>query len=299
MMKIAILDSQKAYLPEIDAYIEYLNKKGIETDRITNQDLDNLNQFDVLWRFSGIDLSRNKELCVVHEYNSLSIGSLRFVKDTLKKHLNTRPSGRVFLNSEVRKSFNFKDGVPSINRDMGISKNFFIHNDEKEYDFVYVGTMDQSRQLENILQAFRSNIIDKKILMVGRPNDELYKTFKNNENIIFTGSVAYEEVPKLASKAVYGVNYIPDIYPYNEQTSTKLLEYCALGLKVITTNYKWVNQFEQNTNSNFFKLNKDLSNFTNENLDCFNFNIPNVEQYEWENLLDEIQLLQFIESLKK
>jgi len=46
-------------------------------------------------------------------------------------------------------------------------------------------------------------------------------------------------------RARYGLNLVPDRLPYSEQTSTKLLEYCAVGLPVVSTDYRWVRGFAQ------------------------------------------------------
>jgi glycosyltransferase involved in cell wall biosynthesis len=81
------------------------------------------------------------------------------------------------------------------------------------------------------------------LLLIGEVSDEIYENYRYCENITFTGRVLYEDVPKYASQAVYGINYMPDKYPYNLQTSTKLLEYLSMGLKVITTDYSWVRNF--------------------------------------------------------
>ena len=79
--------------------------------------------------------------------------------------------------------------------------------------------------------------------------------------MIFTGRIKQEEIPQLATKCVYAINYIPNIYPFNIQTSTKLLEYAAMDLKIITTDYWWVRNFELENNMKFYKIDEDFSNF--------------------------------------
>lgn len=296
-MKIAILDTRKAYLPEISAYISYLEKNGITAVRIYKDILDNINKYDIIWKFTGVDFIGNNNGSVVHEYNSLTVGKLKWIKDTIKKQTNIKPEGRVFLNNEVKAAMNFKDNVPSIIRDMGIAKEFFVQNPNKEYDFVYIGAMEKSRQLDQILHSFKQKDIQKNILMIGRPNDELYAQFKDNKNIIFTGIVNYKEVPKLASKGIYGLNYVPDVYPFNKQTSTKLLEYCALGLNIVTTDYYWVRNFEEKENSSFYKItNKTHLDF--ESIDKFNYRTADVMKYEWNTVLNQSRLIEFINQIR-
>jgi hypothetical protein len=53
------------------------------------------------------------------------------------------------------------------------------------------------------------------------------------------GPVSRDQLPEIYKNARFGLNYTPDIYPYNVQTSTKTLEYLASGLGVISNKYKW------------------------------------------------------------
>ncbi|MER2108129.1 MAG: hypothetical protein ABS949_14430 [Solibacillus sp.] len=296
-IKVGIVGSEKAYLPEINAYIDYLQKNDIDAQRVHAQDFDQFHQFDVIWRFPGLDYKKTtKDVAVVHEYNSRSIGKFGRLKDCMKKYINIQPQGRVFLNEQVRQQFNFNDQVPSITRDMGIDASFFKVECAKEYDFVYIGDMTEHRQLDNLLASFRNSPYT--ILMIGTPNDQLFHDFKHEKNIIFTGSVPYKEVPLLAAKAVYGINYIPNRHPYNEQTSTKLLEYCALNLKIVTTDYSWARQFEQQERAAFYKIDT-LQKIDFDALVKYEYNTPNVERYEWSKVLDSAGLLSFLAEITK
>lgn len=296
-IKVGIVGSEKAYLPEINAYIDYLQKNNIDAQRIHAQDVDQFHQFDVIWRFPGLDYKKiKKEIAIVHEYNSSSIGKLGRVKDVIKKFVNIQPHGRVFLNDQIRQQFNFNDQVPSITRDMGIDASFLNTDCVKEYDFVYIGDMTEHRQLQHLLANFRNSPYT--ILMIGTPNDQLFNDFKYEKSIIFAGSVSYKEVPLLASKAIYGVNYIPNRHPYNEQTSTKLLEYCALNLKIVTTDYSWVTQFEQQEKAAFYKIDAHKK-IDFDTLVKYEYNTPNVEKYEWSKVLERAGLLDFLAEITK
>lgn len=300
-LKISFVHSEKSYLPEINAYEAYFNEQeGIEAQIITNNELKEMksNDFDVLWKFPGMDMRRNfKDVKVIHEYNSLSTGYFPSFKNYLKKHYNIIPDGKVFLNEKVESDLKTKDKMPAIIRDMGIAKQFFLQNTKKEFDFVYVGAMGKGRELEFALQPFTTTLKHKSMLLIGQPNDDLYAQYKNHSNIIFTGVMPYTEIPSIASKAIYGFNYMPDIYPFNVQASTKLLEYCALGLKVVTSDYHWLREFEKHREGRFFKLNADLANFTQNELDNFSFMTPNLQDLEWHQLLDNINLLGFLNQV--
>jgi len=245
MKTIAFGRRAKTYLPEITAYIDYINNNvegwsGYDSQEIEGYDpLD----FDVVWRFMGFDVAGKGNL-VVHEYNSLSTGLLASPKNHVKKILNVKPAARVFLNRVVRSQFSFGDGIPYAM-------------------FVYAGSLkDRGAIIPKALEHFKTNCPNASLLVVGKVPDYINQHFGGAENITFTGRVSYSDVPALAKKARFGLNLMPDIYPFNSQTATKVLEYCALGLPVVSSDYKWVRRFEAKRLGRFFFLNKDFSNLT-------------------------------------
>ncbi|WP_066157504.1 glycosyltransferase [Halalkalibacter krulwichiae] len=279
MIKILFIRSNKAFLPEVEAYIHYFNKtegfKAYDSSKFEGEYM--LEDFDVVWEFKGLGgLKIKEDQILIHEYASLSTGSFPKFKNLMKTTINPKPNLRIFLNENVRLGFGFKDSIEYCYRDMGIDENFLkLRSSKKDYDFVYVGSISREREVEKLLENFSKNKIGK-ICMVGNVDNEIFNKYKNNGNIIFTGKVPYSEVPKIASKAVYGINFMPDKYPFKLQTSTKLLEYLALDLKVITTNYSWVRQFERSHNCSFYKM----------NMNEFNININELEKYEFKNNLN-------------
>lgn len=300
-MKIAIIDSDKAYLPEISAYLEFFNCNGVEIERISMKQshLVQMKEYDFIWIFPGRDTFKGTSALKIHEYNSLSVGKYSTLKNIVKKWMNPKPTLRIFLNEDIRDEFNFKDNVPSLIRDMGISENFFNLEDcTKEYDFVYMGTMGKARELDKILNSFTLENKKYTLLMIGEPDSELYEKYKIYDNIYFIGSIPYEDVPKFAQKAKYGLNHIPDITPYNVQTSTKLLEYCALGLKIVTTDYQWVNEFEFKHQAKFYKYDFSNGQINFSDIEKYEFKTPNVNEYRWKNVLQKSGILDFLHELK-
>lgn len=297
MIKIAILHEGKAYMPEIGAYASYLNESGEFLVDVVEDAAQITEEYDIVWKVMGLDRKRNNKQALIHEYNTITVGKNAKIKDFLKKLLNTKPDGRIFQNKKVHQVFNFKDNQPFIYRDMGINKQYFLQNDvEKEYDFVYIGTMDPSRELNKMLEMFKKNS-DLSIILIGTPDPNLEKDYGELPNVHFIGRVPYEELPLMAAKARYGMNYIPDVFPFNKQTSTKLLEYCALNLKVVTTSYEWVNEFEKENNASFYKLNGDLSNLNRDVLEKFDFVTPDLSHFEWHTLFDKAELIPFIKAV--
>ncbi|MGI6747103.1 MAG: glycosyltransferase [Anaerovoracaceae bacterium] len=289
-MKILFIRSNKAFLPEISAYINYFNKtkefQAYDTSELSEGY--DIRDFDIIWEFKGIGGCNAKDKIMVHEYASLSTGNFPKAKNILKKYINLRPNLRLFLNNYVRKGYNFQDGVDFCYRDMGISEIFFGQMDDaKEYEFVYIGSVSKSREIDKLLKAFTKKE-NRKICLIGNVEDDIYKQYKKNKNITFTGKIPYSEVPSIASKGIYGINYIPNRYPYYLQTSTKLLEYLALGLKVITTDYQWVNEFEKKNQCSFYKLDYNNISLDFNSIEKFNYKSQiQTEDYLWDNVINK------------
>jgi len=259
MIKILFLRNLKALYPEIDAYINYFNNKdkfsAFDSLKL-GEDYD-LKEFDVIWEIKGIGGVKLQNKVLVHDYASLSLPPFPKIKNKLKGIINPTPSLRVFLNETVKSGFNFINETPYCFRDMGIDEKFInIAKQDKEYEFVYVGAISKKRKIDKFLRNYESSKFGK-IILIGPVDDEIYNSFKNNKDITFTGRVDYKEVPSIASKGMYGLNLIPNSYPYNLQTSTKILEYLALGLKIITTDYSWVRGFEEKHDCSFYKVDYD------------------------------------------
>lgn len=299
-MKILFVRTGKAFLPEIDAYVKYFNKlEGFEA--YDSQLLDenySIDDFDVIWEFKGFGGVRDVNKVIVHDYASLSTGSFPKVKNNLKKWLNPKPNLRVFLNQAVRQGFNFNDDIEFCYRDMGIDERFLsVKSEEKEYDFVYVGSICKGRGMDRFLAEFTRKP-QGKLCLIGNVEDDIYNEYKHNKDLVFTGSVPYGEVPIIASKAVYGINYIPDKYPFNIQTSTKLLEYLALGLKVITTDYQWVRDFEKRHGCSFYKLNLKQDGFNRDYIKSYDYKSNfAVENHLWDAVLENSGLKEQIRDI--
>ncbi|MDF2557768.1 MAG: hypothetical protein K0R71_1596 [Bacillales bacterium] len=290
MKKILLIRDERSFLPEISAYLNYFNNSD-EFRAYDSRDLHgsyDINDFDVLWEFKGFGGIKTTEKCLVHEYVGLSSTTFPHLKDTIKRILNPKPNLRIFLNETVRDGMNFKDGIDYSLRDMGIDPQFIEqYNAKKEYDFVYVGKVGKYRGMDHFLKHFTINPTGK-LLLIGNVEDDIYRQFKNCEDIIFAGRIPYSEVPELASKAEYGLNYMPDEYPFNIQTSTKLLEYLALGLKVITTDYPWVRDFEKKHQCNFYKIDYKNPALDLEKMRNHHFHSAfKPEDYMWDQIMEK------------
>lgn len=286
------------YLPEIAAYLSYLEAHYPHVRAYDSQNLGSAapDKFDVVWRFMGTDVKGEGDF-IVHEYNSLSAGFAPKLKNTIKKMVNRKPNRRVFLSQKVCDDFGFKDEVPFGLRDMGVADAFFDRSPEPpQYDFVYAGSVDRGAEVINVLQYFASAGHDMTVLIVGSVSSNIRQRFAPYSNIVFAGRVPYEGVPQYMAQGKMGLNLLPDRYPFNIQTATKVLEYCALGLPIVSMRYPWIEQFMEERGGKAFYLEPDYSNLTLQNVKDFNFKTPNVIDLRWNNIIKQSGIFSFLDS---
>lgn len=222
---------------------------------------------------------------LIHEYASLSTGKYKItklIKDIIKRYCGRRPDYQLFLNKYIQSKMSIS-GIPGELRDMGVSQEFIENRNQVlgekviAYDFAYVGSMAAERKIENFLDS--SIMSQKKILLIGTSPEYLLKRYKGHDNINFVGRVEQTEIPALLTKAKVCINYIPDVYPYNRQTSTKLIEYFTLGKDVISNKYKWVMDFVHDNNLEYEVIDDEFIYIRNNG----NYIAP-----EWSSIIDRL-----------
>jgi len=105
--------------------------------------------------------------------------------------------------------------------------------------------------------------------------------------------VPHAQVPHHLLRARIGLNLVSNVAPYHQQTSTKLLEYCAVGLPVVSNDYAWVRDFATHVDGNFHLLNDDAETWVfsfGEALDAFPYRVPDVQALAWPTLLRHLPL---------
>jgi Glycosyl transferases group 1 len=295
-MTIAFVHPHKAFLPEIEAYTDFFSGHGIKTMVVHPKDINKINA-DVEWHFMGSHSFRKKNKITIHEYASASMPPFSLIKDRIKKYINAVPDYRIFNNEYVKQQFQFNDSAPSGIRDYGININtdFAETPSEKLYDFVYVGSTDKTRKINKLFDHFtKGDFQNYSLLVVSKEYQNIAKELETFTNIHFTGPVTLHEINKFIMQAKHAINYIPDIIPYNQQTSAKLLDYLNCRMPVITTDYKWVKDFQKKEGGNFFYLDDDLENFTWENISSFNYSFPDLKNWSWENQIRKSGVLNFL-----
>lgn len=234
-----------AYMPELAAYEAHLARlghRGVVHRDPASVPLD----ADIVWwvcgRVSGTHAHRLRHSVQVHEYASASVGRWPGLKDRLKRWSQPKPQYRVFLNPWVRERLGFDDGVPFELRDMGVPVGFLQAQatGAPEYDLVYLGEMSRLLECVPSLQAIAQAGLS--LLLVGEVPSALQALIQNWPQVHSTGRVPQDQVPTQLLRARAGLNLMPQRLPLTHQTSTKVLEYLAVGLPVLSNHYPWAEQ---------------------------------------------------------
>lgn len=288
-----------AYLPEHFAYVEYFRSvPDIDFVSLPRGERVRAGEFDLELKYTGLDpFWMPAEVPVIHEYSSLSTGAFARTRNLVKRICNRRPALRVFLMPEVRDGFGFRDDVPSLLRGMGVDDAFFDvpRPAAPDVDLVYCGSVTRSRDVHLLLAACLRRGLS--IRVIGEPEPAILEAFRGQPGIEFTGRVPRAEIPGLLVRARCAVNITPDVYPFNVQESTKVLEYCAVGLPVITNFYAWIRRFEQDTGGRFLDLGADFSGLDHAAIERFGFVTPDVGAYRWARVIERSGLAAAIRTL--
>ena len=298
-----------AYLPEIDAYVHFITQRGHQALVHDTGATVPLNAQVVWWmcgRVPSAEARRLKTAFHIHEYASTSAPPHAWLKDFVKHWTQPKPDYRLFQNGWVRERMGFDDGVPHALRDMGVAQAFFdaaapalpeaSYEDgasaripPNEFDLVYLGEMNRLQPFVPLLQCIHD--AGRTLLLVGDVPDALRAQLP--ASVAYTGRVPYAEVPHQLRRARFGLNLVSNIEPYNHQTSTKLLEYCAVGLPVVSNDYAWVRYFAAHYQGNFHLLRDDPESWEpsfGEALEAYPYVVPNVHELAWDTLLAKLAI---------
>lgn len=239
---IQFVHEGKAAYPEIAAVRSYLGRRGFETIEVRPEDVAaNQQRKTVCWHMMGFYPRRLDCTVTIHDYRSLSVGRFARAKDRLKRLLNARPDIRILQNREIREAMGFGEDANSLYLPMGVPELFVAERGPAKRpttDFVYIGSMLAERRCELMLDSFLKWFGETKTFdLYGAPNGELESRYASNKNIRFRGSVPQSELPAILKKARVGVCYFPMHYPHLLQTPTKLMEYAALGMRILANDH--------------------------------------------------------------
>ena len=74
------------------------------------------------------------------------------------------------------------------------------------------------------------------------------------------------------------------------------MEYIALNLKIVTTDYEWVNKFEQERKMQFLKTNLSLDNINDNYLKSFNFKNTDINDLRWRTVIEKSRIKEWIKD---
>ncbi|MGP5533985.1 glycosyltransferase family protein [Psychrobacter celer] len=295
MKKIALIMPHHAYAPEVLALKDYIDLKGeFKADILSLEEfIEVQSNYELVYIEMGFIALWNFKIKIpqIHSYATSSTGKHKHLKNQIKKYLSKKPVLRTFLDKGVQNRMNFKDNTPFLYRDMGVDNAFFQKpNEFPEYDILYCGSISGRNGLIESLLSIPNTYT---IAIVGRTTESERKLLKA-DNITLMGEVSRKNLPQIYKNARFGFNYTPDIDPYNIQTSTKVLEYLASGLYVISNRYKWVDTFFEDISYQPIWLNSDgeldtlsLINYKEE------FLLP-IERYSWDSIISCSGLYEFL-----
>lgn len=297
-MKVLFLRPSSAFLPEVDAYVVALEAAGIVTEiRGTEYSPVERTDVDLVYRFGGLLRSPASQIPEIHEYSSASTGRFPLLKNRLKSLLNSQPVARVFLNEFVESQFKFRKGAPFIFRDMGVSPQFVNvrTNEEKTHDLVYAGTIDgRAGVLEHLVSLAKAGF---RIAVAGRANPRTSQILHETPGISFLGQLKPEAVPALVASATHGLNLMPNRYPYHSQTSTKVLEYLAAGLTVVSNSYPWIEQHSRQLGYEYISIDIAQGKVPRRLPTSHPLDTEQVERLTWSHVLSQSGLVRFISGL--
>jgi glycosyltransferase involved in cell wall biosynthesis len=243
LRSIHFVHSGRAYLPEIQAYGAFLESQGHRW-RLHRTPASVPIEADVVWWMCGVASRlhawRLRHSRHVHEYSSASVGLMPRLKDGFKRLWNPVPDYRVFQSDEVRTLMGFSVTTDCCFRDMGIPESFLrlAPSVSPRFDLVYVGETSRLLAFKPALRAMGEAGLT--LLLVGSVGPQLERLVRRMPWVHPIGAVRQEDVPLYVVQARAGLNLMPDRRPFQVQTATKVLEYLAQGLPVVSNRYAWI-----------------------------------------------------------
>jgi hypothetical protein len=298
-MLIHFVHTGDAYMPELQAYVAFVQAAGHQA-QVHRQISTIPSNASVLWWMCGLVTQkmarRFPSAFHIHEHVSTSVPPLAWLKDRVKRWHQGLPDYRIYQNEWSLQRLGFADEVPYEFRDMGIAPEFFnpfLKRIEPEFDFVYLGDMRRLSYFPPVFDALSQ--LGRSVLLIGQVPDSLKSRLQHHANLIFGGPIPHQQVPTQLRRARYGLNLIPDQVPFTYLTSTKLLEYCAVGLPVASTDYAWVRRFEKLHDARFAYIpcRADADTYRallGPALDQQCLLAPNVHSLSWSPLLSKMQV---------
>lgn len=231
-------EGKEAY-PEVAAYRSFLGEaficEEVHPDELSSKE--DLGEA-ICWMIMGYYPKTIKAHLVVHDYRSLSVGRGRWLKDKIKRYTNAVPDIRIFQNEAMAQLMGFSDDLPLVYLPMGVPsfilKEAMAPKEEANCDFCYIGVMSEERRTYLMFDSFIKRFgRSKSFHAYGTPEESIVNRYADYPNIVFAGRHEQDRVFSALKRSSVAVNYFPEHFPHALQTPTKLLEYGALGLRIL------------------------------------------------------------------
>ncbi|WP_276481233.1 hypothetical protein [Paraflavitalea pollutisoli] len=288
-------------MSELHGYSHFFAGIGIPCEVVTPKELPLLKR-KIDWYFMGVDRSHPiPGIFRIHDYLSPSTPPARRLKDWGKRWINARPDLRIFKNHYTRQCFGFSDAIPELLMNMGIADEWLQttgQRPEKSFDFIYIGELSAARQTNILLDRFtQGDLRERTLLLLSRNYEQWQRQYASHPNILFKGPVDKAGVKDHILRSRFAINYIPDREPFNQLPATKMLEYAACGVPILSTSYPWVRQFQQQYGGNYLYLSPDLHDLTWQRVTDFNYHTPAMSDWTWGHQIKRSGILEYLRPL--
>jgi len=225
------------------------------------------------------------------KYN-LIISNEDFVRDQFRKHLGINKAETLFNYTDIYE--NYKETLP-IN---------------KEYDFIYLGSITEQRGITKILEAV--NISKEKhptikVAIVGKYAPEDYKKtlqdyidkHKLNKNVYLFDQIPYTKVSEFYNKSKVGIVVLQPIETFKICMPIKVFEYMAFGLPIIGSDFGHIKKYIETDNCGItvdptnekeisLAMNEFIENDNKLSLFAKNGREATLKKYKWDFELERL-----------
>lgn len=296
-MKVCFIKTKGSYLPEIYAYSKFLTKKGVSNIVVASDCEARSVSANLYYRFGGLlNKSIKNEIPEIHEYHTISIGRFSLIKNILKSISPVKPVYLSFLNKFVESKYFFSKEIPCFYRDMGASEELlFLRNcgQSKQFDICYFGSIsDRLGLVDTVISLAEQGY---SLVLGGRASTEDLELFKRYKKITFLGVCSREAVYSYMGQSRLGLNYMPNKYPLNQQTSTKVIEYLVAGLPIISNSYQWINKHSKKLGYEYITMDENNNVILlNDEKDKYILPVSQAELLTWDSILERCEFEKII-----
>jgi glycosyltransferase involved in cell wall biosynthesis len=165
---------------------------------------------------------------------------------------NAASSDYIIATDEYTLSY-FRKRLPAIKSEIIFNYSYFLPHlinevVQKEYEFIYTGSLSKSRGIENIIRSIyllQQTLPSVKVLLIGEFENIFFKEYITDliselgvsKNVIIKPAVPFSQISDFYSTALVGLGIFHNTPKYTSFIPIKLFEYMAFGLPVIFSNH--------------------------------------------------------------